>query len=159
MSVAALSTDIHDPALRIPSDVLGPLTVTPDRLFRFADGLLGFPDSREFVLVAAARHGTYWLQSAEHSSLIFLVVDPFHHFPEYAVDLSGAEVASLEAESHSDLVILTIVTLGSGPESACTANLQGPLVLNLGRGIGRQIVLRNGDAGVRRPIQLDELEA
>lgn len=155
MSVAALRTDPHEDLVQVPSDVLGPLSVTPDRILRFPDGLLGFPDCREFVLVAAAREGTYWLQSSEHASLIFLVVDPFEHFPEYAVDLSSTEVASLEAESHLDLVILTVVTLGNGPDSDCTANLQGPLVLNLGRGIGRQIVLRS-DAGVRRAIQLEE---
>lgn len=159
MSVAALRTDPHEHVLQIPSDVLGPLSITPDRLFRFADGLLGFPDCRDFVLVAAAREGTYWLQSAEHASLIFLAVDPFDHFPEYAVDLSSAEVASLEASTHLDLVILTIVTLGSDAGSDCTANLQGPLVLNLNRGIGRQIVLRNVDAGVRRPIRLEDSPA
>lgn len=154
MNVAALKTD-QESVVEVASDVLGALTVAPDRLFRFQEGLLGFPEVREFVLVAAAMEGTYWLQSTEHASLIFLVVDPFIHFPDYAVDLSRSEVESLEASSHADVVILTIVTLGDGPANPCTANLQGPLAINLRARLGRQIVLRNGDASVRRQIQLD----
>lgn len=156
MSVAVLRNEAVNETRQVASDVLGALEVPADRVVRFPQGLLGFPDAREFVLVAAAREGTYWLQSVEHASLIFLVIDPFLHFPDYAVDLSRGDVASLDASAESDIAILAVVTLPGREGDACTANLQGPLALNLERGVARQIILRNADAGVRRTVRLEE---
>lgn len=143
-------------ALTVHSDVLGTVTVPETRLLTFPDGLLGFPDTREYVLVPAAPHGSYWLQSAEHSSLIFFLVDPFVHYEEYEVELSGAQVESIGARSQSDVAVLTIVTLPVSEDAPATANLQGPLALNLSDGIGRQVILRDRNLGVRRPLRLDD---
>jgi flagellar assembly factor FliW len=155
MTPAAAKIRPRDSILHVDSDILGTISVPADRLARFPEGLLGFPDARDFVLVAAARDGAFWLQSTEHSSLVFLVVDPFLHFPDYAVDLSATDTALLDVGGHEDVAILVVVTLGDEEGSPCTANLQGPLALNLRRGLGRQVVLRNLDAGVRRELDLD----
>ncbi len=154
MNAAALRNEAV-PGVRVESEVLGPLTVSADHVLDFPDGVLGFPDARRFVLVAAARDGLYWLQSTEHASLVFLVLDPFLHFPDYAVEIPASNVAGLSAASHADIAIFTIVTLSAGADVPCTANLQGPLAINLSGGIGRQLVLRNGDLGVRRAVQLE----
>lgn len=139
----------------IESDLLGPITVAEDRLVQFPDGLLGFPEVREFVLVPTERAGTYWLQSAEHTSLVFVLIDPFLHFSDYVVDLADTEVRGLEARARGDVAVLAIVTLPGAEGDPATANLQGPLALNLDRGLGRQVVLRDGSFGVRREFRLD----
>lgn len=152
---AALRTP--DPTmLTIDSDVLGPLRVPQSRLVRFEEGLLGFPETRDFVLVTAAREATYWLQSAEHSSLIFLLVDPFRQFPDYEVDLPASDASAIGASGHEEVAIFTVVTLPSTDEGPATANLQGPLAINLAAGLGRQVVLRHHGLGVRREFQLSE---
>ncbi len=140
--------------LSVASEVLGPLTIPETRLVRFPDGLLGFPDTRDYVLVPAGGGGSYWLQSAEHPSLIFFLVDPFLHFDDYEVELAAPHVESLGARSHGDVAILAIVTLPPSEDTSATANLQGPLALNLSEGIGRQVILRDSAHGVRRPLSL-----
>jgi flagellar assembly factor FliW len=121
----------------------------------FRDGLLGFPECRNFTLLRTERPGFFWLQSLEHDPLAFLLVDPFLFFEGYAVDLDSAEAAELGAVAPTDLAVFAIVTLPRVPEEPCTANLQGPIALNLRTGLGRQLILPDSDYGVRCPLDLN----
>ncbi len=156
MSLAAIKSPTPD-MVNVPSDVLGELRLPPDQLIHFPAGLLGFPDTRSYVLVPTRRAGSYWLQSAEHSSLIFFVIDPFQHFEEYAVDLSAGQVEAIGARTQDDVAILAIVTLPSGDAAPATVNLQGPLALNMADRVGCQVILRDSGLGVRRPLPMEDL--
>jgi len=125
----------------------------------FRHGVFGFPDCHRFVLLRTERDGFYWLQSLEHDELAFLLADPFVFFDDYVVELNDAEAEELEPGDGSELAVLTIVTLSRSADEPCTANLQGPLVLNLERGLGRQIVLTDANYGVRCPLDLSRARA
>ena len=154
-SSAALA---HDEPLIVPSDVLGPLTVVPAERLHFPHGLYGFPDCRSWVLVPTKRDGLFWLQSTEHAPLAFLLVDPFTHFPGYAVDLSAADLARVGTSEPSEIVVLAVVTVGSRG-ALPTANLQGPVVLNMRERHGFQIVLSVEGYGVREPFGIEAAES
>ena len=115
----------------------------------FPAGLFGFPECRDFRLSATTRPGLYWLRSSEHEALAFLLADPFLFFPEYTVDLSEGDLAGLASEDPSDLAVLAIVTLPRSAGEALTANLQGPVIVNLARRIARQVVLQDSRFGLR----------
>lgn len=155
MNAAAMKTP-EPRMVTVESDVLGEMTVPETRMIHFPEGLLGFPDSRDYVLVPAAHDGAYWLQSAEHASLIFFLVDPFLHYGDYEVELTAAQVDSIGAQSQSDIAILAIVTLPSSDDAPATANLQGPLAINVSDGVARQVILRDAGLGVRRPLRLED---
>ena len=53
----------------ITSKVLGELHATQDQILTFPEGILGFPEAREFILVETRRAGFYWLQSMDHTAL------------------------------------------------------------------------------------------
>ena len=144
----------RDESIVVASDVLGPLTVAPGELLHFPNGLYGFPDCRSWVLVPTKREGLFWLQSAEDAPLAFLLVDPFTHFPGYAVDLSPAELSRVGTSEPSEIVVLAVVTVGSRDGSPPTANLQGPVVLNMRARNGFQIVLSVEGYGVREPFTI-----
>jgi len=154
-----MNTVVALPARSVPmiieSDLLGPIEVDAEDLIHFADGLLGFPECRDFVLLPASRGGLYWLQSVEQAPLAFLLADPFLFCPGYSVELGPAECSDLEASEASDIVILSIVTLPRRDQTVVTTNLQGPLAINLARGRGRQVVLSDSVFGVRSVIELD----
>src|SRR3954468_9233157 len=95
-----------DDAFVVASDVLGPLTVGRAELLQFPQGLYGFPDCQSWVLVPTKRDGLFWLQSTESAPLAFLLVDPFTHFPGYAVDLSAADLTRVGTTQPSDIVVL-----------------------------------------------------
>lgn len=151
-TVVAFPTDRRP--MIVASDLLGELTVQQDELITFPTGILGFPACRDFVLIPSEREGLYWLQSAEHSSFAFLLVDPFLAVEGFTVELSPNDRAELEIESESDVIILAIVTLAPPGRGGCTANLQGPLAFNVRTRRAKQIAVPNSEYGVRWPVDL-----
>jgi flagellar assembly factor FliW len=145
--------------MKIHSDLLGTLDVAPDEMIQFDEGIFGFPDCHRYVLVATERDGLYWLQSADHSTLAFLLVDPFLHFDDFAVELGVAERRELDVEDQADVVILSIVTLPQSRAERPTANLQGPLALNLRARRGLQLAIAESRWGVRCPVDLTNAAA
>ena len=155
MTSAALALDMTAaPPVTVHSDLLGPLVVDPSSLIAFPAGLYGFPECRSFVLVRTARDGVYWLQSADHTALAFLLVDPFTIAPGFAVDLAPSDLADLQADEASSVAVLAIVTLPATRGARPTANLQGPLALNLGAQRAKQIVNPDSEYGVRHEFDL-----
>jgi len=150
-SAAAIA---HDEPFVVASDVLGPLTVGRAELLQFPQGLYGFPECQGWVLVPTKREGLFWLQSTQHAPLAFLLVDPFMHFPGYAVDLSAADLARVGTSEPSEIVVLAVVTVGSRDGAPPTANLQGPVVLNMRARQGFQIVLSVDGYGTREPFSM-----
>lgn len=151
MSVAALSTS---EAMKVNSDLLGPITVPEDELINFPDGLYGLPECRSFALLNAEREGLYWLQSVDHSALSFLLADPFHFCEGYEVDLGPGDVLLLGAQDATDVAMLAIVTLPRTREERPTANLQGPLAINLSARLAKQVAIPDSPFSVREPIDL-----
>jgi len=128
--------------------------IAPIRV-EFADGLIGLPEQRAFLLSRAAAPGTFWLESTEYEGLAFLLVDPFPFFDGYSVELDSAQLRDVLADAPSDIAVLAIVTLPLEPDGVCTANLQAPLAINLRTGRARQIVLTHADFGTRCPLAWD----
>jgi flagellar assembly factor FliW len=143
-----------DPVMIVHSDLLGPLTVSPEELISFPNGLFGFPECQSFALVPAARDGMFWLQSTDHGTLAFLLADPFLFFDGYVVDLAAADRSELEAEDAGEIAILAIVTLPHTREEPPTANLQGPLAFNLRARRAKQLAISDSEFGVRCPLDL-----
>ncbi|MEP6691887.1 MAG: flagellar assembly protein FliW [Gemmatimonadaceae bacterium] len=154
MSPSAAAALVPSVDVLVHSDLLGPLSIPADEIITFPAGLFGFPECRAFVLVATARVGMFWLQSAEYGTLAFLVVDPFIFFNDYSVDLGTLELSRLEAKEAADIAILTIVTLPRTRDDIATVNLQGPIAFNLSAPLAKQVAIAESDWGVQRPIDL-----
>ena len=153
-----LSVELVQPARRqVRSELFGTLDITDDEIFEFRDGLLGFPECRSWALLRGSKAGTAWLQSADHSTLIFLLVDPFVFFEGYSAELSEGELYRLHARNAGEIAVFAIVTLPMADQDSCTANLQGPVVLNLVARRGVQVVFGDGPFGMRAPILMSAL--
>ena len=119
----------------------------------FAQGLPGFPGPRRFALVRwGAADGPYSVMVDLDAPVVrFLVVPPQVFFPEYVVDLDDAVAASLALEDPDDCLVLVIVALGDRPQDA-TANLLGPIVINVRTLQGLQAVLSDSGHTTRVPL-------
>lgn len=139
----------------IATQLFGEIEVGDDQLVTMPDGLFGFPECRGFALLPAGRDGFYWLQSTEHATLSFLLVDPFLYFDGYTVDLTGLVLQRLGTSEPTHVNVFAIVTLpGAGGEA--TANLQGPVILNVMSRHGFQAVLQDSEYGTRESIRLEQ---
>jgi len=139
----------------VSSVLLGEIEADRSDFMAFPTPLWGFPDHAEFALLPAAREGLWWMQSMHDAALIFLLADPFTLDSTYGIDLGESERTVLDVQQPSDAFGLVMITLPAGGEDGATANFRAPIVFNLGKGTGMQVVSRDDAHALRRPVQLD----
>ena len=152
MTSAALAYSMPS-TTTVASDLLGTLSVESSTVLTFPKGLLGFPECRDFVLLPSEREHVYWLQSVQYSSLAFLLIDPFVFFEGYTVDLATTELMR-RPDGPDEITLLAIVTLPHTREERPTANLQGPVVIDVRLGQGQQLVIADSSYGIREAFDL-----
>lgn len=138
------------------STLVGAAADVPELVF--PTGLPGFPGERRFALVRwGAFEGPYSLMvDLDDPDVRFLVMPPYVFFPDYVVDLDDAIAAKIHLDKAENCLLLVIVTLGSRPEDA-TANLLGPVVVNLETREGVQAVLAESGYSTRVPLRSSAL--
>lgn len=116
--------------------------------------LPGFPEHRDYLLVAADRDGRlFWLQSLAPDGPRFLAVDPARYFPDYAPALPGGVYADLELEDPADARLYCLITVPPEDAAAATANLRAPVVVNPANARATQVVLPDASHPIRRPLR------
>ncbi len=143
------------PTRTVTSAILGEIEAAPGVFMAFPTPLWGFAEHTEYALLPAARDGLWWMQSVHDTTLIFLLADPFTLDPTYGIDLGESERAALDIEEPSDAFGLVMITLPAASEDGATANFRAPIVFNLTKGTGMQVVSRDDAHALRRPVTLD----
>ena len=135
--------------MKIDTTRFGDIEVEPDHLLHFPSGMLGLEDCRHWVLLADAENeGLGWLQCTTRAEIALAVVTPRRFVPDYQVRISKGELAALELTELKDAHLLAI--LGKG-DRGITLNLKAPVVINLQRRLGRQVIT-NGELPIQYPI-------
>jgi flagellar assembly factor FliW len=128
----------------------GTVQVEPDRVLDFSTGLLGFSSFTRFALLQPDPDGIFlWLQSVDSPELAFVVTDPSHWCQNFEAVIQREHLAELGLDSVDEARILVIV---NKYDEALTANLQGPIVLNVRNRRGMQVVLADRRWTTRREI-------
>ncbi len=125
------------------------LPVTPSNIFHFPDGLPAFEYVHEFVFLCQPDIMPFFImQSLKPRDLAFICIDPFLVCPGYSPVIEEADVKALELKRREDAFLFSIVTVRRNMRDI-TTNLQGPVVVNLRTGIGRQISCSDKNLPVR----------
>jgi flagellar assembly factor FliW len=132
--------------MEITTSRFGPIEIEAESVICFPAGLLGLEDCRQWVLLADHHNDAVaWLQSIQHPEVALPVVSPRRFVPGYQMRAAPRELAALQLDNVKKAKVLTIL---GRTDRAFTLNLKAPLVFNLKRGLGRQVVA-NGDLPVR----------
>lgn len=109
----------------------------------FPDAIPGFPDEKEFVLIPFAE-GTPFkiLQSIKDVQVAFVTTSPFVFFYDYDFELTEQTLDLLEIGDNKDVDVYSILTVQE-PFEETTANLKAPIILNIKKNLGKQLVLQN----------------
>lgn len=127
--------------MKLATKYQGEQEIDEKQVINFKNGIPGFQDETEFALLPFLDELPYFiLQSTQTPELAFVVVDPYPFFPAYQYELPAALIESLKIESHEDVATFVILTLKE-PFSASTANLKGPVVINVKEKEGKQLIL------------------
>ena len=129
-----------------------------DVIISFPLGLIGFSHLRSFRLFEPA--GGYplkFLQSVEEPEVSFTCIDVAAVKMDYECPLNEEESKALALEKPEDALVLALVVIPEDPRQM-TANLAGPLVINIQSRKGRQIVLNTDTYPLKFPIISDRPE-
>jgi flagellar assembly factor FliW len=129
---------------RIKTSRFGPLEIDEDCVIHFPEGLLGFSDCRDYIILEHKPDSPFcWMQSIDTPELAFVLSNPFMIKSDYLEALSPDEMKLLPEMDHQNVIILTIATIPPGDARKMTVNLLGPLIINTESRQGRQAVLAN----------------
>lgn len=134
---------------------LGPVAVHPHAVIEMPQGPLGFAHLTAFGIADLPN------PDLAHFKLLQSMDDPSVTFVVAPIEVDGGPIARQDVEDAclhagmgtNDLLLLLIVTVRNDPTGvAVTANLRAPVIIDVRRRTGRQVVLANPDYAVRHPL-------
>lgn len=121
-------------------------------IITFNKGLPGFGKLKKFILFPVEGNQVFnILHSTEDENIGLVVVSPFFSVKNYEFNLSEEKMEELEVESHEEILVLNTVTLNSKIEDV-TVNLKAPIIINIKRKLGEQIILDNPNYSIKHPL-------
>ena len=131
--------------MKLYSRRFGELIVPPEKVIRFERGIVGFPEYRRFSLVDVEETSPFlWLVCLDE--------------PEFGLPLlPGALIEGYLNDlrpylgGDGDWTVYVVVTLDDRPERA-TVNLKGPILIDVQRRVGKQVVVDCESFRVAHPL-------
>jgi len=139
--------------IKINTPRFGNIEIDESKSIHFAEGLLGFPDDKKYVVMEHKPDSPFtWLQSLTSPDLAFVMTNPFLVNPDYLKDVSQEEEKLLKNGENDAIMIFAIVTIPNGKAKDSTVNLMGPIVVDPETKEGKQVILANSEYSHRYPL-------
>jgi flagellar assembly factor FliW len=130
----------------------GDTMVQDDVTLSFPRGLVGFPQYTAFRLYEPEDgYPLKFLQAVGREDVSFTCIDVQAIKPDYVVPLSDEDAQGLAIQEPADALILALLAIPEDPKRM-TANLAGPLVINVKTLQARQIVLNIDQFPLQYPV-------
>lgn len=146
--------------MRASTRIFGEIEIEDDKIIRFENGIIGFPDMKNFTLIfdreAEGKANISWLQSMDEPDVAFPVMDPLMVCPDYNPSVEDELLKSLGDTAEDNLYVLTTVTVPKDIEEIAV-NLKAPIVINTDTMRASQIIV-DDDLPVKYKIY-DQLKA
>jgi flagellar assembly factor FliW len=129
--------------MQLKTTRFGLIEIQSEDVIHFPAGLIGLEHCRQWVLLAdTANDALAWMQSVTEPEVALAVVSPGRFVPGYQVRVFRGELAPLQLTSVRNAQVLAVVGKN---DRALTLNLKAPLVINLERRFGRQLIVNNDE--------------
>ncbi|KGA82421.1 flagellar assembly protein FliW [Lysinibacillus fusiformis] len=140
--------------MKIATKFLGEVEIIEQDILTFEHGLLGLEEERKFILLPIdADLPLAILQSVERPEIGFVVAYPFAFKKDYSFDISEEDLEQLYLVKEEDVLTYSIVTMKDTFQDS-TINLLAPLIINMKKKCGKQIVLQDSRSyPLRYPMQ------
>lgn len=124
--------------MQIHTTRFGLVEIDAADILLFPQGVIALDDCRHWVLLGdESNESLGWLQSVTRGEIALAVVSPRRFVPEYQVHVTRGQLATLELSQFDAAYVLSIVSRSDGE---LTLNLKAPLLVNLDRRLGRQVI-------------------
>ena len=139
--------------MKIITKLFGEIEVDDDKLICFPQGIIGFPDLKDFLLVhdSESEGGIRWMQSVQEPAFAMPVVDPLMIIPDYNPDIEDELLKPLGDITPENMLVLVTITVPKEIEKM-TVNLKGPIVINSDTRKAGQLIIDDDKYMVKFPI-------
>jgi len=138
--------------MKIQTKYHGEVEIAEDTILTFEKGIPGFPNETKFTLLPLPDlTNMSVMQSVTTPGLAFVVADPYTLFSPYEFAVDDNTVEELEIASPEDVSALVILTV-QDPFEKSTANLQAPIVMNMKKNKGKQVILNDEKYKTKQPL-------
>lgn len=136
--------------------VFGEIDIEEDKIIKFVNGLIGFPELTDFALIhdevkEKDGKGIRWLQSMQEPGFAMPVVDPLTILNDYNPKVEDELLKPLGELNSDDMLVLTTITVPSDL-TKMSINLRGPIVINAKERKACQLVVEGDEYSVKYPI-------
>ncbi|MBQ4347277.1 MAG: flagellar assembly protein FliW [Firmicutes bacterium] len=139
--------------MEIRTKYFGAVEYEQEDCLSFENGLFGFEDEKEFLLLPFdGSAGTMLsLQSTKTVELAFIVMDPFALHHEYSPELQPRELEALGVKESEELGYYVLCVV-KNPVSKSTVNLKCPVAVNPETRVASQVILDSDSYEMRHPL-------
>lgn len=139
--------------MRIDTTRFGKLSIGEEKLLVFPQGLIGMESLRQWTLVADPEsESVCWLQSASCPDRALALISPRAFVKNYKVRVGQRDLAPLNLRPGDSTYVLTTL---AGHVGNLSTNLRAPIIINLSRKVGCQVVTGE-EQPLRFPLPLPQ---
>lgn len=130
--------------MEIKTRIFGDVTISDDKMISFPNGIVGFPDLKDFALIHDEEQGDQagirWMQSVQEPNFAMPVINPLVVKEDYN-PMVDDELLSVIGKGENILVMTTITV--PTDLSKMSVNLKAPFVINVDTRKAVQVVLED----------------
>ncbi|KAA3659031.1 MAG: flagellar assembly protein FliW [Calditrichaeota bacterium] len=120
---------------------LGEITYRQDEIITFPQGVLGFEKKKSYIIVDREEYYPFaWMINVDDPMTSFVMVNPLLFQQDYNPNVTKRDLNEIEIDNPQSLLMYVIITL-KPDASQSTANLRAPILVNITKNIGKQLVL------------------
>lgn len=128
--------------MNVNAKYFGSVSYEENQPISIPGGLIGFEAYTRYLPIPFQEDDDSMisLQSLDDETLSFILMNPFHIFPDYAPEISDQDLQELESESADDISYYVVSTIRE-TVARSTVNLKAPLAVNALNRRAKQIIL------------------
>lgn len=121
----------------------GPVTINENNIITLPKGMPGFLEKKKFIILDHEDIRPFHsFQSVDDETLAFVIMDPYLFKADYVVDVESYLTEMNWTGDGNDHLFLYVIINATDPDpKKMTANLMGPLLINIKKNEGVQMML------------------
>lgn len=136
--------------------IFGKIAIEDEKIIRFDQGILGFPDLKEFTLIFNEEKGAdssiKWLQSLQEPAFAMPVMNPDLVIPGYSPNFDVEFLKPLGDNLDSENILMFVTVTVPKDITKTTVNLKAPIIVSIENRKAVQLICDDEAYGVKHAI-------
>lgn len=141
--------------MEINTRIFGKVDIDDEKLIRFPNGIVGFPELTEFALIhdeeEGENAGIRWMQSVQEPAFAMPVISPLTVCEDYNPEVEDELLKPLGELETDNMLVLTTITIPHELEKM-SVNLKAPFIINSETRTAVQIIIDGDRYQVKFPV-------